>query len=204
MFVNVQKIVIPIKPKAQSRPRSAVRNGRVFVYEDKETKTHKQAVKMLLQNKIIKDRIESGSNVLGMQLRYFVKGKEGQGFKNTKPDLDNYIKLSWDCGNGVAYEDDAIICRVLAEKFYCTGTSEDPERTEILFQVFVPNDEQAEIMLLRAAIDKHTVFGLAKRINVSWRTIHRLANNKKGVSDKMRNNIMYQIGKMKDLIVLTK
>ena len=139
-----------------------------------------------------------------MKLKYFVKGQEGQGYKNTKPDLDNYIKLSWDCGNGIAYKDDAIICRVLAEKFFCTGTDEDPERTEIYFQIYISDDNAAEIMMLRAAIEKHTIFGLAKRINVSWRTIHRLANNKGGVSDKMRNNIMYQIGKMKDLIVLTK
>ena len=50
-----------------------------------------------------------------------------------RPDLSNMIKFIEDVGNGVIYEDDALVARIKAEKRY----SLDP-RTELIVQVIDP------------------------------------------------------------------
>lgn len=65
--------------------------------------------------------------------------REKKGLYHTGPkDLDNLCKFVFDCCNGIIYEDDRQICKLIAGKYYTA----DRERTEVT----ITEIEQADII----------------------------------------------------------
>lgn len=63
---------------------------------------------------------------LEVHLTFYMKNQKKNGWHYGRPDLDNLIKFYLDAANGILYEDDKQIAKIVAEKIYDI----DP-RTEI-------------------------------------------------------------------------
>jgi Holliday junction resolvase RusA-like endonuclease len=129
------KIIIPIAPKPQSRPRFTKR--RKTPYEQSEMTAYKQAVKLhamakkpvKIENKPI--FVETCFYIYPPQ--YILKVKKNQEalenetiYCDKKPDIDNYFKAVTDALSGVLYHDDGQIAASASFKFYSLNP-----RTEI-------------------------------------------------------------------------
>lgn len=113
----MELLIIPEKVKAKERPRFAFHNGRVMTYTPKATHSFEKSLKQyfITQN----CRKLTGSLEVRIQVYFGVKNKKLWGeLKDTRPDIDNYVKSCLDGLNGLAWDDDGQIVRVIAEKYY--------------------------------------------------------------------------------------
>lgn len=131
------KIILPIEPKPQSRPRFARRGNYVQTYEDRAMKEYKNQVKEYLYN-AKPELIEKGpifahvtfyihppkSALSNKQKRLDVKSERK--YCDKKPDLDNYFKAVTDAAEGILYKNDGQIAVMACQKLYSLNP-----RTEI-------------------------------------------------------------------------
>ena len=113
------------KLKAKERPRK----GKYGFYTPKGTQDSEKLIRQHYKAYGCKKL----SGALGMKITAHLpipkggskatKQKMVQGYIRpvTRPDLDNYIKTVMDALNGVAYDDDSQIVKVIAEKVYVDG-----------------------------------------------------------------------------------
>ncbi len=123
------KITIPGIPIAMQRPRVFILAGRSKVYNPQLAKKKKvmatitqTGVRKLIGRQAIHVQLVFYMPIPKSYARHIKPGR----MHNKKPDIDNMIKFILDCMNGIAYEDDAQICKISALKIY----SHQP-RTEI-------------------------------------------------------------------------
>jgi Holliday junction resolvase RusA-like endonuclease len=140
------RIVIPIKPKAQARPRFTMtyskRLGRHAgrAYKSKAQRQYDDALVLWLKAYCRRHEIKPLFNPFVLGVKVFVsppkswskkkreaalRGNVGQ---SSKPDLSNYIKTIEDCGNGILWGDDSQVVRYTDETGKYYGL---PERWEI-------------------------------------------------------------------------
>lgn len=132
------KLIIPIAPKPQSRPRFA--RNRKTPYEESAMKSYKNAVKFhAMATKPM--LIEKGPVMVDVCFfiyppAYISKVKKNRTllddetmYCDKKPDIDNYFKAVTDAVNGIMYKDDGQIAVNISRKLY----SWNP-RTEIEIQ----------------------------------------------------------------------
>lgn len=119
---------IPGPPKGKQRPRMHRINGRNVVYTPRETVEYENLVKAsyLASSRTKFDKDEP----LAISIIAFfpVPQNTGKTMKKSmldckilptkKPDTDNVIKIILDALNGVAYHDDAQICKLYFAKIY--------------------------------------------------------------------------------------
>ena len=134
------KFTIPGPPKGKQRPRICRVNGRSMAYTPKETIEYERLVRASY-TAVSKAKFERNLPLEISILALFPipkyvsrKTKElmlnGRLFPTKKPDADNIIKVILDALNGVAYQDDAQICRVYfdsqcrAANGRCSGADE--------------------------------------------------------------------------------
>ena len=121
------KLIFEIEPVEQARPR-ATRMGRgIRLYDPKKVSVYKKQLAMMCKFQY-KDQPLSGQ--LTVNLKFYrhvqssVSKKErklrliGAHRPTVKPDVDNYIKSTLDGLNGLLWEDDAHIVKLVAEKYY--------------------------------------------------------------------------------------
>lgn len=121
------KLTFDIEPVEQARPR-ATRMGRgIRLYDPKKVSVYKKQLAMMCKFQY-KDQPLSGQ--LTVNLKFYrhvqssVSKKErklrliGAHRPTVKPDVDNYIKSTLDGLNGLLWEDDAHIVKLVAEKYY--------------------------------------------------------------------------------------
>ena len=121
------KLVFDIEPVEQARPR-ATRMGRgIRLYDPKKVSVYKKQLAMMCKFQY-KDQPLSGQ--LTVNLKFYrhvqssVSKKErklrliGAHRPTVKPDVDNYIKSTLDGLNGLLWEDDNQIVKIVAEKYY--------------------------------------------------------------------------------------
>lgn len=129
------EIIVSGKPIAKKRPRFARRGRFVMTYSDQETEEGKF---LLMAKEQINCEPLSGPLVLcamffmpmpkSMPKYKQALAAEGRLLHIKKPDLDNLLKFSKDCLNGLAWNDDAQVCLYGTP----TGKRYDPNpRTEI-------------------------------------------------------------------------
>lgn len=99
------KIVIPITPKPQSRPRFT--KHRKTPYEESAMKAYKDAVKFVYPPAYI-SKVKKNRTLLEDETMYCDK----------KPDIDNYFKAVTDAVNGILYKDDGKIAVSICRKVY--------------------------------------------------------------------------------------
>ena len=138
------KLTFDIEPVEQARPR-ATRMGRgIRLYDPKKVSVYKKQLAMMCKFQY-KDQPLSGQLIVSLKFyRHIQKSlskKErklrliGAHRPTVKPDVDNYIKSTLDGLNGLLWEDDNQIVKIVAEKYYS-----DHPRVEIEVQGVKEND----------------------------------------------------------------
>jgi Holliday junction resolvase RusA-like endonuclease len=118
---------LDIIPIAKGRPRIG-RNG---PYTPDKTRCYERQLKLLLKG-VYKNKPDAGPIVLSISFYMPLTARSKKSaFHTVKPDLDNLIKAFCDAANGILWNDDAQVCRVLAGKMYDTQS----RRTGIEFQM---------------------------------------------------------------------
>ena len=132
------KIVIPLQPVAQSRPRFARRGKFVTTYDPPKSKAYKKLVRQEVLKQYHDEPIAKG-NPLILQVTFYrsiqkslskaehERRLRGDILPFVKPDIDNYFKAVTDALTGVIWADDNQITDVKMSKRYS-----DSPRTEIV------------------------------------------------------------------------
>ena len=138
------KIIFNIEPVEQARPRATKTWKGIRLYDPKKVSTYKKQLGMMCKFQY-KDKPLDGPLIVSLkfyrQVQSSVSKKErelritGAHRPIVKPDTDNYIKSTLDGLNGLLWEDDNQIVKIVAEKYYS-----DHPRVEIEVQGVKEND----------------------------------------------------------------
>ena len=108
------RVIIPIEPVAKGRPKFTKKG---FTYTPAKTKAAEQYLRTFVSGY---PKFATGLPLVVSIDFYLTKPKsvsKKRVFPITRPDLDNYIKII-DAFNGVLWDDDSQIIRMLARKEY--------------------------------------------------------------------------------------
>lgn len=124
---EVTKFEIPGCPQGKGRPRIAVRSAHAHAYTPQKTAEYEAYIRDCYRAALGK-YYGNLPIALGVQAIYpipkrFSKAKQYEALRGaitpqTKPDMDNIVKVVCDALNGVAYDDDKQIVQIYAEKRY--------------------------------------------------------------------------------------
>ena len=116
-------ITIPGEPVAKGRPRHT-RNG--HTYTPKKTRDYEALVKKHIKlqgGKTIEGPVVVRVGVYRSIPKSWSKKKKEQAISGeivpvTRPDIDNYIKAALDASNGLLFQDDNQVIKLIASKHY--------------------------------------------------------------------------------------
>lgn len=109
---------ILIDPRAKGRPRFTRRG---FAYTPKETKDYENVLRAELLKQWGRDPIEKGVPLKIECVFHIEKPKSSKReYPTVKPDGDNLLKSILDAANGVLFNDDAQVVKMVIEKNYST------------------------------------------------------------------------------------
>lgn len=123
------KLVIPIEPKPQKRPRF---NKKGVVYEDKDMSTWRRHAGLLVKNAYKKYKKEPLKDALYVTLSFYIEPpKNISRIKKNKPliekellpvfkkpDIDNFEKAIYDSMTGIVFKDDGQVAGHEVRKIY--------------------------------------------------------------------------------------
>lgn len=126
----MNKMIIPVEPKPQSRPRFARRGNFTTTYEEKGMKSWRENCRLLIADLYVGKPVLDGA--LRAKVRFFIKPpqyitnvkKNKQALIDEtipvakKPDVDNYEKALYDSMSGIVFKDDGQIALHDVGKFY--------------------------------------------------------------------------------------
>ena len=140
------KIIFNIEPVEQARPRATKTWKGIRLYDPKKVSTYKKQLGMMCKSQY-KDKPLTGPLIVSLkfyrQVQSSVSKKERElrlsGIHRpiVKPDTDNYIKSTLDGLNGLLWEDDNQIVKIVAEKYYS-----DRPRIEIEVERLEQNEDE--------------------------------------------------------------
>lgn len=121
------KLIFPIEPVAQARPRARRFGKGIRLYDPPKTAKFKRSLHKLAKasyhGKPLDGELEV-TIIFGRAVQKSISKKErklrllGRHRPIVKPDLDNYIKSTLDALTGVLWVDDNAIVKMVAEKRY--------------------------------------------------------------------------------------
>lgn len=121
------KLILPIEPVAQARPRARRFGKGIRLYDPPKTAKFKRSLHKLAKasynGKPLDGELEV-TVIFGRAVQKSISKKErklrllGRHRPIVKPDLDNYIKSTLDALTGVLWVDDNAIVKMVAEKRY--------------------------------------------------------------------------------------
>lgn len=121
MFLD---IFIPVIPVAKARPRfRRLRNGSVHTFTPGKTKTAEEQIASCVFKHMAAGKLKPLGGVVVVELVFALpkpKSVKKRLHPTVKADIDNYCKLVFDSLNGIAWEDDAQIIQIVAQKTYAT------------------------------------------------------------------------------------
>lgn len=121
------KLILPIEPVAQARPRARRFGKGIRLYDPPKTATFKRKLHKLAKESYHDKPLDGELEVtviFGRAVQKSISKKErklrllGRHRPIVKPDLDNYIKSTLDALTGVLWKDDNAIVKLVAEKRY--------------------------------------------------------------------------------------
>lgn len=112
-------LIVEGEPKGKGRPRFT-RHGQV--YTPNETREYEERIRKAYEGPKFEDAV-----YVKIIAYYQMPKKAKSFFPMKKPDLDNIAKIILDSLNGVAYDDDKQVVRLLVVKYWTT----DYPRVEI-------------------------------------------------------------------------
>ena len=121
---EVIRITVPGQPQGKGRARVCLRGGYARAYTPDSTAAYENLIKLAYGNR--------GISVVPVELavtayyripKAFSKRKRNEALSGlvrpqTKPDIDNVVKVVCDALNKVAYNDDTQVVKIVAEKYY--------------------------------------------------------------------------------------
>ncbi len=131
------RLFIPGDPVEQARPRMTTAGGYPRLYDTKRVGDYKAYVKATIA---ANRPMELLMGPLGMNISVRVQRRKSwpkkKLYPDTKPDLDNYIKLICDCLEGIVYPNDSRIVSLHALK----GIGDVPGVSVAVYQIESSND----------------------------------------------------------------
>lgn len=136
------KIIVPIAPQQQERPRYAKRGRFVQVYDPKKTKIFKQQLGQFVKQYMRENELQPFTEPIVVSVIFYrplqksisrvEKQRRLGGIHppSVKPDVSNYLKSFEDGLNGVLWKDDALIIKEIIEKRYSENPHLEIEVTE--------------------------------------------------------------------------
>lgn len=121
------KLILPIEPVAQARPRARRLGKGIRLYDPPKTATFKRKLHKLAKESYHDKPLDGELEVtviFGRSVQKSISKKErklrllGRHRPIVKPDLDNYVKSALDALTGVLWKDDNAIVKLVAEKRY--------------------------------------------------------------------------------------
>lgn len=121
------KLILPIEPVAQARPRARRFGKGIRLYDPPKTAKFKRMLHKLAKESYHGKPLDGELEVIvifGRSVQKSISKKErklrllGRHRPIVKPDLDNYIKATLDALTGVLWKDDNAIVKMVAEKRY--------------------------------------------------------------------------------------
>lgn len=136
------KLIIPIAPVPQGRPRFARRGNFVTTYDDPKSKRFKNEIKTYVNRLDLApfDKYKP----LKVKIMYFIpllksfskkrvqEAEKGQYLPVKRPDLDNYTKGVLDALNGLLFHDDGQVVKLYTEKYYSEQPRIEIEISEVI------------------------------------------------------------------------
>lgn len=123
--------IFPIEPRGKGRPR-VTRNG---TFTDPETRKYESALKVMARAQW-KEQPTGFPVSVELKFVFSPPKRPERGDHTVKPDCDNIIKAVFDSMNGIIWNDDSQVVRVLAQKFY--DFSGGKPRIEMDFKIIPP------------------------------------------------------------------
>jgi len=108
-------VVVDRRPKVKARPRHN-KKGQVFTPKTTLQEEDHVAAAWLQQGAKITDKPIEVTLVYSPTQTVITVGPSPHGAKTLRGDLDNYVKLTLDALNGVAWVDDRQVVRIMAVK----------------------------------------------------------------------------------------
>ena len=138
------KLTFEIEPVEQARPRATKTRKGIRLYDPQKVSTYKKQLGMMCKFQY-KDKPLDGPLIVSLKFYRHVQSSASKKERKlrlsgahrpiVKPDTDNYIKSTLDGLNGLLWEDDNQIVKIVAEKYYS-----DHPRVEIEVQGVKEND----------------------------------------------------------------
>lgn len=194
-------IVINEEPIAQGRPRLSNVKGRVLVYDPNAGE--KASIKNLIQSTVInglhspkistREELhklhEAKSFKVEMQFHCSFPSSKSMRFnnlvswgycpRNSKPDLDNYVKFYLDCLNGSIFPDDSKVTTIIAKKIY----SHNPK---VVIRVSKEDDLLEDAKGVLSLVDMEEFCEFAKSIAIVGKAIEEAREDYREVSEANR------------------
>lgn len=140
------KLTFEIEPVEQARPRATRMGKGIRLYDPPKVATYKKQLGMMCKFQY-KDKPLDGPLIVSLKFYRHIQSStpkkerklrlSGMHRPIVKPDTDNYIKSTLDGLNGLLWEDDNQIVKIVAEKYY----SEQP-RVEIEVERLEQNEDE--------------------------------------------------------------
>lgn len=121
------KIIIPIEPVEQARPRAVRMRRGVRLYDPAKVRNYKSELALRARKKY---PVEPLDGQLSVKVKFYRRNQKGVSKKRLKlreegkirstkkPDASNYLKSFEDALNGVLWKDDAMIVHEEIDKYY--------------------------------------------------------------------------------------
>lgn len=139
------KLTFEIEPVEQARPRATRMGKGIRLYDPKKVSVYKKQLAMMCQIQYKKEPL-TGPLIVGLKFYRHIQSSVSKKERKlrlsgihrpiVKPDTDNYIKSTLDGLNGLLWEDDNQIIKIVAEKYYS-----DRPRIEIKVERLEQNED---------------------------------------------------------------
>lgn len=109
-------LILDVNPQGKARAK----HGKGFTYTTASARKSDSDYKLALKREFKEDPFDTP---LSLKAIFYLKKPKSvkRSFPSVKPDIDNICKKIMDCGNAILWMDDALICKMNAEKKYTTG-----------------------------------------------------------------------------------
>jgi Holliday junction resolvase RusA-like endonuclease len=113
------KLTIHVAPVAKARAKTVVNHGMHRTYTPDKTAAAEDAIRLEVVQTCHEPPFAAGIP-LELKVSFICKKPRGKkvSYPVCRPDIDNYLKLLLDAGNGNLWADDSQIVKISAEKVY--------------------------------------------------------------------------------------
>lgn len=115
-MARIATLILDVNPEAKARAK----HGKGFTYTTAKARKSDSDYRLALKQEFKEDPFDTPLYLKAVF--YFKKPKSVKRPRpSVKPDIDNVAKKIMDCGNGILWLDDALICKMNVEKRYATS-----------------------------------------------------------------------------------